>query len=1283
MATVKKARQHGSEQDEKMEIRNFLRKRQVVVLPTPMPIGVSYPKSDQHRLFFPESPTLDKLAIMEACLTGFHDVQRAHNLFTDALKDPKLRALLDTSLHNAYLKTYIEYALHEEQNGHNATVWRRRFWDLYASMEEEGYFAQPNTQTYTTMLFGVAHSPDMSREACTEFVSNMMKNMDLREVSLADVIAQYPLDGEAGQKFLEILTEGAKHSGSRAQVMEKLAKIGITPTDQHDVVDTIAELLTRLKVVKMEVDGVKVSKEVFETPFNLETLKSNLEMIVQSRKTIPDDVLLRQKQLEETAYDAALARMKHEAELFEKMQMGTNFNRRSLQAWMWDWQVQTTPYLQERIKELEIEEVEEQARRAKAHRKGEERTPISFFLRLLPPEKLTLICMLELLNMLASGGYEDGARTTRVLLSIGAAIEAEHHFQMAKKHDIPVPDFKSKSELPTYSVAGYLELHKERVKARLELEGRENWMPPWTQEVRARVGAFVADALMEQAKVIQTKVINDVVHEEEQQAFYNAYRYERGFKIGVIKMNDMIIDKLSREPPRERLHARHLPMVVRPRPWLRHNAGGYLYSNLSVMRMKESNEQTSYLREADSRGAMELVYAGLDVLGKTAWKATLAFLLLTSNKRIQIPPLDHTDMRAKADYAVAMKKLALEQAANHSDRCSTNYKMEIARTFLGEKFYLPHNVDFRGRAYPIPPHLNHLGDDLSRGLLLFAEGKPLGKRGIRWLKIHLANLYGYDKATFDDRETFSTEHLEEIYDSAENPLTGRQWWLKADDPWQCLATCMELRNALESPNPEMYESCLPVHQDGTCNGLQHYAALGGDVIGARQVNLDVSDRPSDVYTYVAKMAEAQINKDAEGGHEIAQKLQGRITRKLVKQTVRTSAKYSAETHQTTGHDHWVTFIGARDQIYKQLKTFDDLDGMDLYPWAIYLAKVTLNCIGTLFKGAKDIQLWLNDCARLISKSIPEDRVRLMVMAEQDARRVPGDVKQSISRQWAADKNGGKEQMTTVIWTTLLGLPIVQPYRKAGRKQIMTQLQSVFISDPNQPHSVNTMKQVSAFPPNFVHSLDATHMMLTALQCDRQGLAFAAVHDSYWTHACDIDAMSVAIRDSFVHLHSSNVLENLLEEFKARYQGYKLPISVFKNRNTLKAVGKSEESAELKSRIKLALKEEEEQEVDNEEEAGLGESMEDIGEEPKKSKRSSTKPQEDEEPEKPKTRKPRVKKSMEYVVFNPARERSASELQQIDEEIDHRFVNLVDALPPIPKKGEFNIEVIRNSTYFFS
>ena len=129
------------------------------------------------------------------------------------------------------------------------------------------------------------------------------------------------------------------------------------------------------------------------------------------------------------------------------------------------------------------------------------------------------------------------------------------------------------------------------------------------------------------------------------------------------------------------------------------------------------------------------------------------------------------------------------------------------------------------------------------------------------------------------------EHLDDIYDSAERPLEGRRWWTKADDPWQALATCIELRNALESPVPEEYECALPVHQDGTCNGLQHYAALGGDPEGAAQVNLAAADRPSDVYTYVARMVEESIQKDLENGVPMAQTLLGKISRKVVKQTV--------------------------------------------------------------------------------------------------------------------------------------------------------------------------------------------------------------------------------------------------------------------------------------------------------------------------------------------------------------------------------------------------------------
>ena len=76
------------------------------------------------------------------------------------------------------------------------------------------------------------------------------------------------------------------------------------------------------------------------------------------------------------------------------------------------------------------------------------------------------------------------------------------------------------------------------------------------------------------------------------------------------------------------------------------------------------------------------------------------------------------------------------------------FKLSIARSFSRlDKFYEPHNFDFRGRVYPVLPHLSHIGNDLARGLLLFADGKKLGCNGLKWLKIHTANLMGKDKAT--------------------------------------------------------------------------------------------------------------------------------------------------------------------------------------------------------------------------------------------------------------------------------------------------------------------------------------------------------------------------------------------------------------------------------------------------------------------------------------------------------------------------------------------------------
>lgn len=129
-------------------------------------------------------------------------------------------------------------------------------------------------------------------------------------------------------------------------------------------------------------------------------------------------------------------------------------------------------------------------------------------------------------------------------------------------------------------------------------------------------------------------------------------------------------------------------------------------------------------------------------------------------------------------------------------------------------FYYPHNLDFRGRAYPMHPHLSHLSSDLCRGILEFAEGKPLGRSGLKWLKIHLANLYGggVEKLSYDRRLGFVESHLHDIFDSAERPIDGKRWWIDAEDPFQCLAACMDLSNALKSSSPYSVISHLPVHQ---------------------------------------------------------------------------------------------------------------------------------------------------------------------------------------------------------------------------------------------------------------------------------------------------------------------------------------------------------------------------------------------------------------------------------------------------------------------------------------
>ncbi|KAJ3616929.1 hypothetical protein Zmor_008937 [Zophobas morio] len=351
-----------------------------------------------------------------------------------------------------------------------------------------------------------------------------------------------------------------------------------------------------------------------------------------------------------------------------------------------------------------------------------------------------------------------------------------------------------------------------------------------------------------------------------------------------------------------------------------------------------------------------------------------------------------------------------------------------------------------------------LGDDVCRGLLVFYEKKPLGKAGLRWLKIHLANVYGHSnraKFTLVEREKFTEAHLPQILASAENPM-GTSWWKEAESPWQTLATCFEvvfvlhifyfrillsarsclqLAEALKSDNPEEFMTGLPVHQDGSCNGLQHYAALSGDELGALYVNLTPSENPKDIYETIAERVkeaiDIDVNDPASPNHAIAQLTRPYISRKIVKHPVMTSV-YGAR------------LAGTSSQIEQRLKEISKFPTERYYESSRYIARKVEASLGEIFEAANSIKSCL-------------------------------DVR----------------------------------------------------------------KQKASFPPNFIHSLDSSHMFRTALACNDKNITFAAVHDSFWTHPCDVPLMNKIIREEFVNMHKQDIMTNLKVAFF-----FKIYVSLF-------------------------------------------------------------------------------------------------------------------------------------------
>lgn len=549
------------------------------------------------------------------------------------------------------------------------------------------------------------------------------------------------------------------------------------------------------------------------------------------------------------------------------------------------------------------------------------------------------------------------------------------------------------------------------------------------------------------------------------------------------------------------------PCVEPPKDWVSIDEGGYHtvgMRRLDPYLVHTHSTARQYFDVANMTQELQCVNA----LQRTAWRVNKDMLDIVTNvsyhfdmKEImmqadqpkpqrpswlvdqKVEDMDETQLRS-------FKAWKRETATWYTDaklRKVKGYRfanvMKDARKFAEyPAIFFVYFMDFRGRKYVKANGISPQGSDLQKALLEFSEGKPLLTQGAKdWFLITGANRFGVDKVTYEDRIKWVQENEHLILDWARNPVDATDW-MKADKPFQFLAWCLEY--AKWKVFGDKFLSRLSVGMDGSCNGLQNFSAMLRDPVGGRAVNLLPSPLPNDIYQMVADRATQllQESEEDETGFRSAW-LDHVLTRSLVKRSVMT-LPYGSQ--RTSCKDFII-------KDYLKAGKFPELDPKNYERAAAYLSHKVWAAIGDVVVKAREAMDWLQQSARTIIKG-GDDNIR---------------------------------------WITPTGFPVVQVYFGTVDHRINTKLAgNMKIRVVTESDESNINRHKNGIAPNFVHSLDASHLTASTNACVALGItSFHMVHDDYGVHAADAPTLYDVIRREFVGIYSRH---DMLQELRDAY-----------------------------------------------------------------------------------------------------------------------------------------------------
>lgn len=243
----------------------------------------------------------------------------------------------------------------------------------------------------------------------------------------------------------------------------------------------------------------------------------------------------------------------------------------------------------------------------------------------------------------------------------------------------------------------------------------------WPWGVRCDVGRTLFKILLENIKIDTNLLDPNSSQTNYAPVVYSIFRKRDLMSREEIRPHP-IFAQLMRESKQDviKFKTNEVPMLCPPMPWTSAESGGYLHSQTILLRLPS---QYTYQNDLVRQVPPEQLYPPLDAcnqLGTIPWRVNTKILDLAikifnlgGNEKLDVP-LTPDDMltdeqlkyrgvtRAQLETKKSVYDEKYRQRQNElfSMYSDTLYKLSLAHHFRDRAFWLPTNMDFRGRSYP-------------------------------------------------------------------------------------------------------------------------------------------------------------------------------------------------------------------------------------------------------------------------------------------------------------------------------------------------------------------------------------------------------------------------------------------------------------------------------------------------------------------------------------------------------------------------------------------------------